>query len=447
MSSTASDPWQGYHPSDRDGWADPAVTPLILGGASGPISEDWGQRCGQRVRHLRDELRGGWVGLAHVDSDPKADPKADPNAGLTDWLLAGLVARENVLLVGPPGTAKTEIALRTFQLLGLCEPEVKDDLLARPLGPNDLPWEWWKVREAAERRSHKYFHYLLSKFTQPEELFGPVEIGLLRQGFHVRVNFGLLTGAGVRAAFLDEVFKASSSILNTLLTLTQERRYPNWGRQMPSDLVAFVAASNETPGGYAGGADGQGGGDEFTTLHAFLDRFPLRLAVPMASGTSTPTGPSALERAFVTALAREGNRFATGHTFTTKQSEMPSINDLLLFGRYTFQHCAGKEKVPMATTDRQERFRKAFLTLATDLQGENTNVRDRRVTWTISPRKLKALYKIALAHAAIRGGFGLGTGPATLSAADLRVFDHVWDAPAERGELARKVQSRARDMA
>jgi MoxR-like ATPase len=424
-------PWQ---PSpDESGWDSPEVTRKVLGEVPEPIPLAWAQSCAFRLHRLRDELRSSWVGLGP----------------LTDWLLAALTARENALLLGPPGLAKSEIATRTFKLLGLSAPKT-DDSLGGTLDPSrTTPQAWWQERGQRERQSQKYFHYLLSRFTQPEELFGPVEISLLRQGILARVNFGLLTGPGVRAAFLDEIFKASSSILNTLLTLTQERTYFNWGGMVSSDLMMFIGASNEMPGGFATGMAGMGsGGEDFQTLHAFIDRFPVRLEVPSPSGTSAPkVADSHLAQAFDKAIGREAEYFRGGDRFGAgagKPAHMPSINDVLLLGRACLQQEAGTD-VHLFRLEELQRFRRAFLQIAADLQKEGTSAAGGHLTWTISPRKLRSLYKVGLAHALVRGeGFAPGgAGAVTLRDSDLNVFDLIWDTPAARSDLSARVESLA----
>jgi MoxR-like ATPase len=406
-----------------------------------PIPIEWARTCAWKLRNLRDELRSSYVGLNDV----------------IDWLLATLVARENALLLGPPGVAKSELAIRVYRLLGLDvarEPEKADITLSTRTPASELR-RWWVSREEHERESQKYFHYLLSRFTQPEELFGPVEISLLRRGFLVRVNFGLLTGPGVRAAFLDEIFKASSAILNTLLTLAQERQYFNWGGMVPSDLHMLIGASNELPGGFGTGAYGVGTGvDDFQSLYAFLDRFPMRLLVPAMSGTSQPEPENSdLAKAFDKAIRREAQRFVDGAGFQSRVilgrsgHDMPGINDLLLLGRCVLESQAGAG-LGLFDTNGLARFRQAFLSTATDLQQRGTAQRSTGahlsdITWTISPRKLKALWKIALAHAVVAdSGFaGLQKSVKSPHAEELRVFEFIWDSPVRRLDLTSQVRT------
>ncbi|HKF30511.1 MAG TPA: AAA family ATPase [Candidatus Binataceae bacterium] len=145
---------------------------------------------------------------------------------LIDGALAALLSHNHVLLIGPPGTAKSMLA---------------DELCARIEGAN-------------------YFQWLLTRFSTPEELFGAVSLKGLEQDDYRRVTTHKLPEAHI--AFLDEIFKANSSILNALLTLINERIFHNGRERIPTPLITMFGASNELP-------------DE-EELSALYDRFMFR---------------------------------------------------------------------------------------------------------------------------------------------------------------------------
>ena len=170
--------------------------------------------------------------------------------------LLTVLAGENLLLIGPPGTAKSLIARRIAQTL------TTDD------------------------NSHRYFEYLLTKFSTPEEIFGPLSIAALKADCVKRNTAGYLPT--VRIAFLDEIFKASSSILNALLTILNERIYHNGAELQRVPMQALIAASNELPTGQE-------------ELGALYDRFLVRVFVDYVSLDSLPQlFEKTLEQASVT---------------------------------------------------------------------------------------------------------------------------------------------------
>lgn len=143
---------------------------------------------------------------------------------------AALLAKQHMLLLGVPGTAKSQVVQE------LCS----------------------RIQDA------NYFEWLLTRFSAPEELFGPVSLKGLENDEYRRIVDGKLPTANI--AFVDEIFKGGAAILNSLLTIVNERKFDNGRKRHDVPLVSMFGASNELP--------------QADELSALYDRFILRFNVP-----------------------------------------------------------------------------------------------------------------------------------------------------------------------
>lgn len=148
---------------------------------------------------------------------------------IIELMAIATLAQEPLLLVGRPGTAKSDLVVRFCQAMGV--------------------------------EGNEYFEYMLTKFTEPSEIVGPIDINRLKDGRYLRRVQGKLPEA--RVVFLDEIFKSNSAILNTLLTIINERKFYQDGKPEPVRMRMLFAATNEIP--------------EFSELDALKDRFVLKV--------------------------------------------------------------------------------------------------------------------------------------------------------------------------
>ncbi|MBC8756902.1 AAA family ATPase [Kordia sp. YSTF-M3] len=167
----------------------------------------------KKLRTILEEIKNVFVGKDEV----------------IDLLGIGLLARENVFLLGPPGTAKSAIVKQ---------------LSSHVIGGIN-------------------FDYLLTRFTEPNEIFGPLDIRLLKEGELVTNTDGMLPEASL--VFLDEIFNANSAILNSLLMALNEKIFRRGKETKKIPALMFISASNLLPDDEA--------------LAALLDRFLIRLKV------------------------------------------------------------------------------------------------------------------------------------------------------------------------
>jgi MoxR-like ATPase len=273
----------------------------------------------RRARTLFEALRQGLV---------------ERNEALYLALLAA-AAGEHILLVGPPGTAKSELARRLH-----------------------LAFE-----------DARYFERLLTRFTVPEEIFGPLSLKALERDAYERLTDGYLPSAHV--AFLDEIFEANSAILNALLGALNERAFDNGTRRERIPLACVIAASNEIS----------------ESVPALSDRFLLRLLV-------TPVSDDGFEALLAAAPAKPP----------------PSAARLRVEDLDTLRRASSSIDVPAWTVD--------FLrSVRGELSSRNVYVSDRRWRKTIGLLRTSALL----------------AGRDSVVLADLGVLFHcLWQQPSQR---------------
>ncbi|PIC70268.1 ATPase [Sporosarcina sp. P16b] len=147
-----------------------------------------------------------------------------------EGILIALLSKQHMLMIGPAGTAKSALSVELAKIVN----------------------------------GTSYFQWLLTRFSTPEEVFGPLSLKDLEEGVYKRNTATKMPEAHL--VFLDEIFKANSAILNSLLTLINERLFYNDGQPIKAPLMSIIGASNEYP------EEGEG-------LEALFDRFLLRFEI------------------------------------------------------------------------------------------------------------------------------------------------------------------------
>lgn len=271
-------------------------------------------------------------------------------ADVVRTLVVSLLAGQHSLVLGPPGTAKSQLAR---ELTG-------------------------RVEGAA------YWEILLSKFTAPTRMFGPIDVAALARGEYRQIYDGRATTAHI--AFIDEIFKCSTAALNETLGYLNERIYhpESGGEPIHCPLIGAITASNELP-------DGE-------DLAAIYDRLLVRIEVGYLAD---PSNFAALVRSAV-------GRQAPASPRTTV--ELAAL-------RYAVTEAVPAVDVPDVIVD-------AVCTLRAALRRKELVASDRR--WRQAVGLLQASAYL--------------DGRAAVAETDLAVLTHVlWDSPAERPTVEREV--------
>ncbi len=288
-----------------------------------------------------------------------------------DLMTVAAIAQEPLLLVGDPGTAKSELVTKFREALGVPDSD--------------------------------YFEYMLTRFTEPSEVLGPIDIALLREGRYVRRERGKLPTASV--VFLDEIFRSNSAILNALLTVINERKFYQDGAPTPVRLKVLFAASNEIP--------------DHGELAALKDRFALKVACRSVQEAQ-------FDELIDAGLDAMTQRELAQHPWAESHA---NLSDLLKAHRYLNLQFARQERSERGALRDRDRF------FGPELMVElrrivRTLVREDEVF--VSDRKIVKLYRLIRTHAwLVHGG--------AVERSDLAVLSYVGETREEIDLLEEKV--------
>jgi MoxR-like ATPase len=330
----------------------------------------------RRVRDLRDALKRLYARRDDV----------------IDLMTYATIAQVPMVLLGPPGTAKSHLIRSFCEGLGLVSTGRK-------------PAESTPGDEGGNGKSTAgFFEYLFTRYTTPEEIFGPVHIqDLIERRLYRRVTTGRLPEAEV--AFLDEIFKASSAIVNTLLAILNERIFHNADVIQRVPLVMIFAASNEPP------QDAQ--------LAALYDRFPIRATCGRVEDEHVN---ELWQRSWEMSFAKQF------HPEGLTLSPISCTNDFRLLNRMALCQYGGRGTSSAGGPGHID-FNAEFLRIFRSLRRD----------YDISDRTLRHLYALARATALVERR-------PHLSVEELNVFRYVsWDETGA-GELARLVNNLKRGV-
>jgi MoxR-like ATPase len=265
--------------------------------------------------------------------------------------LVALIARQNLVLLGPPGCGKSLIVTE----------------LAR------------RIQANSSASGLTTFTLLMTKYTDPDEVFGPLSLAALKQDERRRTTTHKLPEA--HFVFLDEVFKANSAVLNALLTVLNEREFDNGGpTRLKLPLISLFGASNELPEG--------------RELEAFWDRFLVRLVV-------SPVSEAGFEQ-LVTLLTGPG--LAPGVSLGLSELQLLQSEARQIGFTPSVMH--------------------SYFKLRKELKAKGINVSDRR--WGQCLLLLQA-------HALVEGR-------STVEEDDLSILAHtLWNTPEQRADLVKTI--------
>lgn len=284
-----------------------------------------------------------------------------------DDMIVAAVAREPLLFIGPPGTGKSDLVRQFTTLLSL------------------------EVNE--------YFEYALTRFTEPSEILGPLDLKRMKAGEFFRRISGKLPEAKI--GFLDEIFKSNSAILNTLLTILNEKKFYQDGKPTPVPLKILFAAANEIP--------------VHSELDALKDRFILKVRLDKVPEQKWD---SLIQKG----LMKERTQFYQQNLFPEPLLEMDDFDTLYGHLMESLKPLTLGEKDQLFPESAYLEFKRLLKHIIHDFEIE------------LSDRKILKMYKLLRTSALIRRG-------GTVQSEDFYLLTHLGNDEEEINLLKEKIPS------
>ena len=278
----------------------------------------------ENIREFSNRLSSLFVGRKEVIED----------------MVIAAIAQEPLLFIGPPGTGKSELVTQFKKMLELDQ--------------------------------EQYFEYTLTKFTEPSEILGPLDLKKMKTGEFHRRTFGKLPEASL--VFLDEVFKSNSAILNTLLTILNEKKFYQDGRPTSVPLKILFAATNEIP--------------TLSELDALKDRFTLKVKI-------NKVPEEQWDQLLQKGLENDTSRYFNRSRYADQIATLEDFDSLYAHLQRSMQEFVETGLDPFFSKSLYLEFKRIIKTILHDFEVN------------ISDRKLIKLYKLVRAKALFERGGGV----------------------------------------